>query len=115
MTAAEWSDVIGGAASFGGYTLNAEQCDEVADLLVGMRAPLGAAVDDGLALVNSRNESHGDPLETALQFDPSDALCYPVAMIRAKLSRIAARGSGLEDSFADIAGYAAMAIGFLRR
>ena len=64
-------------------------------------------------LLAEREQTHGNALDNALAYSPENPLQYPLDMIRVKLARLKSGDRRHKDHWADIEGYARMALGFL--
>jgi hypothetical protein len=64
-------------------------------------------------LLAEREQTHGAALDNALAYSPENPLQYPLDMIRVKLARLQSGDRRHKDHWADIEGYARMALGFL--
>ncbi len=67
------------------------------------------------AIVEERHATHGDFFDNAVAYDPENPLRFPADMIRVKLIRACQGDPMHEDHWRDIAGYAEIALGILRR
>lgn len=64
-------------------------------------------------LLNERQKTHGNALDNALAYSPENPLQYPFDMIRVKMARLTTGDKRFKDHWADIEGYARMALMFL--